>query len=173
MQESKETCEIKRKRKRKDIPLSKAQIVSILRQVRKLISRRFLMDRSKFSFLTALFQTPVVPTTAACKAPTGIGGFPCVSPRPQVQNLQGFATTTQTPTPTPYVSSHVSLTPLPCRSTSPIVSVTSVTAPVASTTFRQSPSPNTPLPYATSHSPGVLQVYLSIDRHREGKRWPR
>ncbi|KAK9297244.1 hypothetical protein QLX08_008976 [Tetragonisca angustula] len=106
----------------------------------------------------SLFQTPVVPTTAACKAPTGIGGFPCVSPRPQVQNLQGFATTTQTPTPTPYVSSHVSLTPLPCRSTSPIVSVTSVTAPVASTTFRQSPSPNTPLPYATSHSPGVLQV---------------
>ncbi|KAF3423191.1 hypothetical protein E2986_06312 [Frieseomelitta varia] len=119
----------------------------------------------KISFLTALFQTPVVPTTAGCKAPTGIG-FPCVSPRPQVQNLQGFATTTQTPTPTPYVSSHVSLTPLPCRSTSPIVSVTSVTAPVASTTFRQSPSPNTPLPYATSHSPGVLQVYLSIDRHR-------
>ncbi|XP_043589926.1 NGFI-A-binding protein homolog isoform X3 [Bombus pyrosoma] len=105
----------------------------------------------------SLFQTPVVPTTATCKAPTGIG-FPCVSPRPQVQNLQGFTTTSQTATPTPYVSSHVSLTPLPCRSTSPIVSVTSVTAPVASTTFRQSPSPNTPLPYTTSHSPGILQV---------------
>ncbi|CAL7949314.1 unnamed protein product [Xylocopa violacea] len=105
----------------------------------------------------SLFQTPVVPTTAACKAPAGMG-FPCASPRPQVQNLQGFTTTAQTPTPTPYVSSHVSLTPLPCRSTSPIVSVTSVTAPVASTTFRQSPSPNTPLPYTTSHSPGVLQV---------------
>ncbi|XP_024228278.1 NGFI-A-binding protein homolog isoform X3 [Bombus vosnesenskii] len=105
----------------------------------------------------SLFQTPVVPTTATCKAPAGIG-FPCVSPRPQVQNLQGFTTTSQTATPTPYVSSHVSLTPLPCRSTSPIVSVTSVTAPVASTTFRQSPSPNTPLPYTTSHSPGILQV---------------
>ncbi|XP_060814433.1 NGFI-A-binding protein homolog isoform X3 [Bombus pascuorum] len=105
----------------------------------------------------SLFQTPVVPTTATCKAPAGIG-FPCVSPRPQVQNLQGFTTTSQTVTPTPYVSSHVSLTPLPCRSTSPIVSVTSVTAPVASTTFRQSPSPNTPLPYTTSHSPGILQV---------------
>ncbi|XP_043789605.1 NGFI-A-binding protein homolog isoform X3 [Apis laboriosa] len=105
----------------------------------------------------SLFQTPVVPTSATCKTPAGMG-FPCVSPRPQVQNLQGFTTTSQTPTPTPYVSSHVSLTPLPCRSTSPIVSVTSVTAPVATTTFRQSPSPSTPLPYATSHSPGVLQV---------------
>ncbi|XP_012146108.1 NGFI-A-binding protein homolog isoform X1 [Megachile rotundata] len=105
----------------------------------------------------SLFQTPVVPTSATCKNPASIG-FPCASPRPQVQNLQGFTTTSQTITPTPYVSSHVSLTPLPCRSTSPIVSVTSVTAPVASTTFRQSPSPNTPLPYATSHSPGVLQV---------------
>ncbi|XP_076244913.1 NGFI-A-binding protein homolog isoform X2 [Calliopsis andreniformis] len=105
----------------------------------------------------SLFQTPVVPTNATCKNPTGIG-FPCASPRPQVQNLQVFTTTSQTPTATPYVSSHVSLTPLPCRSTSPIVSVTSVTAPVASTTFRQSPSPNAPLPYTTSHSPGVLQV---------------
>ncbi|XP_028521082.1 NGFI-A-binding protein homolog isoform X3 [Apis cerana] len=105
----------------------------------------------------SLFQTPVVPTSATCKTPAGMG-FPCVSPRPQVQNLQGFTTTSQTPTPTPYVSSHVSLTPLPCRSTSPIVSVTSVTAPVATTTFRQSPSPSTPLPYTTSHSPGVLQV---------------
>ncbi|XP_031828448.1 NGFI-A-binding protein homolog isoform X2 [Nomia melanderi] len=105
----------------------------------------------------SLFQTPVVPTNATCKNPSTIG-FACASPRPQVQNLQGFATTSQTQTPTPYVSSHVSLTPLPCRSTSPIVSVTSVTAPVASTTFRQSPSPNTPLPYATAHSPGILQV---------------
>lgn len=109
------------------------------------------------NFVTALFQTPVVPTSATCKTAAGMG-FPCVSPRPQVQNLQGFTTASQTPTPTPYVSSHVSLTPLPCRSTSPIVSVTSVTAPVTTTTFRQSPSPSTPLPYTTSHSPGVLQV---------------
>lgn len=109
------------------------------------------------NFVTALFQTPVVPTSATCKTAASMG-FPCVSPRPQVQNLQGFTTASQTPTPTPYVSSHVSLTPLPCRSTSPIVSVTSVTAPVATTTFRQSPSPSTPLPYTTSHSPGVLQV---------------
>ncbi|XP_076686898.1 NGFI-A-binding protein homolog isoform X7 [Andrena cerasifolii] len=105
----------------------------------------------------SLFQTPVVPTSATCKNPAGIG-FPCASSRSQVQNLHVFTTTSQTPTPTPYVSSHVSLTPLPCRSTSPIVSVTSVTAPVASTTFRQSPSPNAPLPNTTSHSPGVLQV---------------
>ncbi|CAK9808758.1 NGFI-A-binding protein 1 [Anthophora quadrimaculata] len=104
----------------------------------------------------SLFQTPVVPTSTTCKTPAGVG-FPCVSPRPQVQNVQGFATS-QTSTPTPYVSSHVSLTPLPCRSTSPIVSVTSVTAPVASTTFQQSPSPSTPLPYTTSHSPGIVQV---------------
>ncbi|XP_017884782.1 NGFI-A-binding protein homolog isoform X2 [Ceratina calcarata] len=101
----------------------------------------------------SLFQTPVVPTTATCKTAAGIG-FPCASPRPQVQNLQGFTTTSQSGTPTSYVS----LTPLPCRSASPIASVTSVTAPVASTTFRKSPSPNTPLPYATSHSPGILQV---------------
>ncbi|XP_076380812.1 NGFI-A-binding protein homolog isoform X3 [Megalopta genalis] len=105
----------------------------------------------------SLFQTPVVPTNTTCKNPPTIG-FACASPRPQVQNLQGFAATSQTQTPTPYVSSHVSLTPLPCRSTSPIVSVTSVTAPVASTTFRQSPSPNAPLPYTTAHSPGILQV---------------
>ncbi|XP_076661312.1 NGFI-A-binding protein homolog isoform X2 [Halictus rubicundus] len=105
----------------------------------------------------SLFQAPVVPTNATCKNPPTIG-FACASPRPQVQNLQGFAATSQTQTPTPYVSSHVSLTPLPCRSTSPIVSVTSVTAPVASTTFRQSPSPNAPLPYTTAHSPGILQV---------------
>ncbi|XP_076282294.1 NGFI-A-binding protein homolog isoform X2 [Lasioglossum baleicum] len=105
----------------------------------------------------SLFQAPVVSTNATCKNPPTIG-FACASPRPQVQNLQGFAATSQTQTPTPYVSSHVSLTPLPCRSTSPIVSVTSVTAPVASTTFRQSPSPNAPLPYTTVHSPGILQV---------------
>ncbi|XP_053989498.1 NGFI-A-binding protein homolog isoform X5 [Hylaeus volcanicus] len=109
----------------------------------------------------SLFQTPVVPTSATCKNPAGIG-FPCVSPRPQVQNLQGFTTSSQTPTPTPYVSSHVSLTPLPCRSTSPIVSVTSVTAPVPSTTFRQSPSPNAPLAYAASHSPGTTNLSLQV-----------
>lgn len=119
--------------------------------------------------IAALFQTPVVPTSATCKNPAGIG-FPCASPRPQVQNLQGFTTTSQTPTPTPYVSSHISLTPLPCRSTSPIVSVTSVTAPVASTTFRQSPSPNAPLPYATSHSPGVLQVRYKFRSILSGSR---
>ncbi|EFN77723.1 NGFI-A-binding protein 2 [Harpegnathos saltator] len=113
----------------------------------------------------SLFQTPVVPTNTATKSPVAAAagaavGFACASPRPQIQNLPtGFTATSQTPL-TPYVSTpHVPLTPLPCRSASPVVpAVTSVSAPAPSTTFRQSPSPNTLLPYATSHSPNVLQV---------------
>ncbi|XP_032664263.1 NGFI-A-binding protein homolog isoform X2 [Odontomachus brunneus] len=110
----------------------------------------------------SLFQTPVVPTNTTAKSSVAAVGFTCASPRPQMQNLPtGFTTTSQTSL-TPYVSTHahVPLTPLPCRSASPVVpaAVTSVSAPAPSTTFRQSPSPNTPLPYATSHSPSVLQV---------------
>ncbi|XP_024936120.1 NGFI-A-binding protein homolog isoform X3 [Cephus cinctus] len=101
----------------------------------------------------ALFQTPVVPPNASCK--TSVVGFPCVSPRPQ-GNPAGFTTTSQTPTP--YAATHVPLTPLPCRSASPVVPPTTVNAPVASSTFRHSPSPNAPLPYTASNSPGVLQV---------------
>ncbi|XP_011050103.1 PREDICTED: NGFI-A-binding protein homolog [Acromyrmex echinatior] len=93
----------------------------------------------------SLFQTPA-----------------CASPRPQMQSLPtGFAATSQTSlTPTSYVSTtpHMPLTPLPCRSASPVVPVTSVSASASSTTFRQSPSPNTSLPYTTTHSPNVLQV---------------
>ncbi|XP_012286053.1 NGFI-A-binding protein homolog isoform X2 [Orussus abietinus] len=100
----------------------------------------------------ALFQTPVVPPSATCKTTTV--GFPCVSPRPQVNS--SFQAISQTPAP--YVATHVPLTPLPCRSASPVVPVTPVIAPVASSTFRQSPSPNAPPPYAASHSPGILQV---------------
>ncbi|XP_066593390.1 NGFI-A-binding protein homolog isoform X2 [Prorops nasuta] len=105
----------------------------------------------------SLFQAPVVPNSAPCKSTPNVG-FPCVSPRPQVQTPQGFTTTPQTPTPASYISSHISLTSLPYRSASPIAPVTTGAAPAASTTFRQSPSPNTSLPYAASHSPGVLQV---------------
>ncbi|KAL0118175.1 hypothetical protein PUN28_009086 [Cardiocondyla obscurior] len=127
----------------------------------------------------SLFQTPVVPTNAAAAAAAAVVAaaaaakspvvsFACAaSPRPQMQSLPaGFPTTSQnsltstphmtstsTPTPTP--------TPLPCRSVSPVVPVTTVSSVSAtSTTFRQSPSPspNTSLPYATNHSPNVLQV---------------
>ncbi|KYN04442.1 NGFI-A-binding protein like protein [Cyphomyrmex costatus] len=126
----------------------------------------------------SLFQTPVVPTNAAAaaaavvaaaaaaKSPVAVAstavGFACASPRPQMQSLPtGFAATSQTSlTPTSYVSTtpHMPLTPLPCRSASPVVPVTSVSASASSTTFRQSPSPNTSLPYTTTHSPNVLQV---------------
>ncbi|XP_014471277.1 PREDICTED: NGFI-A-binding protein homolog isoform X2 [Dinoponera quadriceps] len=108
----------------------------------------------------SMFQAPVVPTNAAAKSPAATVSFACASPRPQMQNLPaGFTATSQTSL-TPYVSTpHVPLTPLPCRSSSPVVpAVTSVSTPAPSTTFRQSPSPNTPLPYTTSHSPSVLQV---------------
>ncbi|XP_071576346.1 NGFI-A-binding protein homolog isoform X2 [Temnothorax nylanderi] len=126
----------------------------------------------------SLFQTPVVPTNAAAAAAAVVAaaaaakspvaaaaavGFACASPRPQMQSLPtGFAATSQaTLTPTSYVSTtpHMPLTPLPCRSASPVVPVTSVSsASASSTTFRQSPSPNTSLPYVTTHSPNVLQV---------------
>jgi len=146
--------------------------------------------------LAALFQTPVVPTNAAAAAAAVVAaaaaakspvaaaatavGFACASPRPQMQSLPtGFAATSQTSlTPTSYVSTtpHMPLTPLPCRSASPIVPVTSVSASASSTTFRQSPSPNTSLPYATTHSPNVLQVktYRSIEADEiGGKSFPR
>ncbi|XP_036140875.1 NGFI-A-binding protein homolog isoform X2 [Monomorium pharaonis] len=125
----------------------------------------------------SLFQTPVVPTNAAAaaaavaaaaaaaKSPVAAAAFACASPRPQMQSLPtaaGFGATSQTTlTPASYVSTtpHVSLTSLPCRSASPVVpAVTSVSTSASSTTFRQSPSPNTSLPYATTHSPNVLQV---------------
>ncbi|XP_018046035.1 PREDICTED: NGFI-A-binding protein homolog [Atta colombica] len=96
----------------------------------------------------SLFQTPVVPTNAAAAAAA-------------VAAAAAAAKTSQTSlTPTSYVSTtpHMPLTPLPCRSASPVVPVTSVSASASSTTFRQSPSPNTSLPYTTTHSPNVLQV---------------
>ncbi|TGZ53500.1 NGFI-A-binding protein-like protein [Temnothorax longispinosus] len=87
----------------------------------------------------SLFQTPVVPTNAAAaaaavaaaaaaaKSPVTAAaavGFACASPRPQMQSLPtGFAATSQTTlTPTSYVSTtpHMPLTPLPCRSASPV-----------------------------------------------------
>lgn len=133
---------------------------------------------TQIEILAALFQTPVVPTNAAAAAAAVVAaaaaakspvaaaaavGFACASPRPQMQSLPtGFAAASQTTlTPTSYVSTtpHMPLTPLPCRSASPVVPVTSVSsASASSTTFRQSPSPNTSLPYATTHSPNVLQV---------------
>ncbi|XP_029173671.1 NGFI-A-binding protein homolog isoform X2 [Nylanderia fulva] len=111
----------------------------------------------------SLFQTPVVPTNATAKSPVAVTvGFACASPRSQMQSLPtSFAATSQTSlTSMPYVTTtpQVPLTPLPCRSASPVVPVTSVSVPTSSTTFRQSPSPNTTLPYTTTHSPNVLQV---------------
>ncbi|XP_050446041.1 NGFI-A-binding protein homolog isoform X2 [Cataglyphis hispanica] len=111
----------------------------------------------------SLFQTPVVPTNAAAKSSVAVTvGFACASPRSQMQSLPtSFSATSQTSlTSMPYVTTtpHVPLTPLPCRSASPVVPVTSVPVPTSSTTFRQSPSPNTSLPYTTTHSPNVLQV---------------
>ncbi|XP_043502860.1 NGFI-A-binding protein homolog [Polistes fuscatus] len=115
----------------------------------------------------SLFQTPVVPaTTGTCKNPPAVVGFPCASPRaqvqvpqvPQVPQVAVFSTTASTTVTT-------TSTMLPCRSVSPIVSVTSVAASAGSTTYRQTPSPGSSiLPVAasyvppTSHSPGVLQV---------------
>ncbi|XP_014615763.1 PREDICTED: NGFI-A-binding protein homolog isoform X2 [Polistes canadensis] len=115
----------------------------------------------------SLFQTPVVPTTTGtCKNPPAVVGFPCASPRaqvqvpqvPQVPQVAVFSTTASTTVTT-------TSTMLPCRSISPIVSVTSVAASAGSTTYRQTPSPGSSiLPVAasyvppTSHSPGVLQV---------------
>lgn len=116
-----------------------------------------------YSYFAALFQTPVVPASTTVKSPVAVG-FACASPRSQMQNLPtSFTATSQTgltsSTSSPYVSTpHAPLTPLPCRSSSPIVPVTSISTSVPSTTFRQSPSPNTSLPYVTSHSPNVLQV---------------
>nr|KAF7421709.1 hypothetical protein H0235_009545 [Vespula pensylvanica] len=114
----------------------------------------------------SLFQTPVVPTSGTCKNPAPVVGFPCASPRaqvqvsqvPQVPQVAVFSTTASTTVTT-------TSTMLPCRSVSPIVSVTSVAASAGSTTYRQTPSPGSSVvPVAasyvppTSHSPGVLQV---------------
>ncbi|KAK2580351.1 hypothetical protein KPH14_001247 [Odynerus spinipes] len=122
----------------------------------------------------SLFQTPVVPTSGTCKNPLPVVGFPCASPRAQVQLPQmpqvavfAAATTTTTAAALASASASVSATAtmLPCRSVSPIVSVTSVAASAGSTTYRQTPSPGSSVvPVAASyvpppsHSPGVLQV---------------
>ena len=120
-----------------------------------------------FLAVAALFQTPVVPTTtSSCKNPSS-ASFTCASPRPQQQQQQQQTSTTifsgisqqsTTMTPVTYSSSHIALTPLPCRSASPVTPVANVAAPVATTTYRHSPSPNAPIGYTASHSPGVLQV---------------
>lgn len=111
----------------------------------------------------ALFQTPVLPTntTTTSKNSTTAVTFPSASPRAHQQTTTLFPTVTQTTSPiTPFATSHVHLTPLPCRSVSPVIpSATNiVAAPAATTTFRHTPSPNTPMTYSASHSPGVLQV---------------
>ncbi|KAK0177802.1 hypothetical protein PV328_001813 [Microctonus aethiopoides] len=111
-----------------------------------------------------LFQTPVLPTnttTTTSKNSTTAVTFPSASPRAHQQTTTLFPTVTQTTSPiTPFATSHVHLTPLPCRSVSPVIpSATNiVAAPAATTTFRHTPSPNTPMTYSASHSPGVLQV---------------
>lgn len=123
-----------------------------------------------FHSVAALFQTPVVPAaTSSCKNPSNSvsASFACASPRPQQQQQQQTSTTmfgvnsqqgTTTVTPVPYVASNVALTPLPCRSASPVNAVANVATPVTTSSFRHSPSPNAPISYSASHSPGVLQV---------------
>lgn len=108
---------------------------------------------------SALFQTPVVPSnTVPAKSGSSTGvPIPAASPRTHQTNSSIFPLAQTSPT-TPFSSTtHVPLTPLPCRSVSPVTPVTTVIAPAAST-FRHSPSPNTPIAYTGSHSPGVLQV---------------
>ncbi|XP_074109359.1 NGFI-A-binding protein homolog [Cotesia typhae] len=107
----------------------------------------------------SLFQTPVVPSnTVPAKSGSSTGvPIPAASPRTHQTNSSIFPLAQTSPT-TPFSSTtHVPLTPLPCRSVSPVTPVTTVIAPAAST-FRHSPSPNTPIAYTGSHSPGVLQV---------------
>ncbi|XP_043278209.1 NGFI-A-binding protein homolog isoform X2 [Venturia canescens] len=114
----------------------------------------------------SLFQTPVVPTNANKNSTSGVSGFSCASPRSQqpTTNLSTSTTTLfggnsqSTVTPGGFTTSQVALTPLPRRSASPVVPVANVAAPVATTTYRHSPSPNAPLSYTASHSPGILQV---------------
>lgn len=132
---------------------------------RHIICKNFTCN--EMSYFAALFQTPVVPTNAAAKSPVAVTvGFACASPRSQMQSLPtNFTAASQTSLMSmPYVTTtpHVPLTPLPCRSASPIVPVTSVSVPTPSTTFRQSPSPNTSLPYTATHSPNVLQVKITL-----------
>lgn len=114
----------------------------------------------------SLFQTPVVPTSAGNLKTTTMSGFPCISPRLQQANpTTGILSSSQSmaSASTPFVATHLSLASLPSRSISPVMPTTNVTAtltPVASSTFRHSPSPNAPqLPsYTAVHSPGILQV---------------
>ncbi|XP_034943772.1 NGFI-A-binding protein homolog [Chelonus insularis] len=107
----------------------------------------------------SLFQTPVVPTNATtCKNSTTVT-FAAASPRTHQSTPNLFPSVLHNTSPTtPFSTTHVSLTPLSCRSVSPIAPVTNVIAPAATSSFRQSPSPNTPITYSTSHSPGILQV---------------
>ncbi|XP_063982726.1 NGFI-A-binding protein homolog [Diachasmimorpha longicaudata] len=106
----------------------------------------------------SLFQTPVVPGNASGKNSTpSVTTFACASPRPQNSNIFSGSVASTSPT-APISLSHVPITPLPCRSISPLTPVANVVTPTPTSTFRQSPSPNTNTPYSGVHSPDVLQV---------------
>ncbi|XP_051160915.1 NGFI-A-binding protein homolog [Leptopilina boulardi] len=116
----------------------------------------------------SLFQTPVVSTSAGNLKTPSVTGFPCISPRLQQTNSTATILSnsqSMTSASTPFVASHLSIASLPSRSVSPVVPTTNVNAtitPVASSTFRHSPSPNNNAPslpsYPTVNSPGILQV---------------
>ncbi|XP_011298630.1 NGFI-A-binding protein homolog isoform X2 [Fopius arisanus] len=106
----------------------------------------------------SLFQTPVVPGSGSSKNSTAsVTTFACASPR--LQNASVFTGSSSTsPTAPISLTTHVPITPLPCRSISP-VTPTSVVTPTPTSTFRQSPSPSTNIiTYSGVHSPDVLQV---------------
>ncbi|XP_044017469.1 NGFI-A-binding protein homolog isoform X2 [Aphidius gifuensis] len=114
----------------------------------------------------SIFQSPVVPTTSTKNSTSTVTTFPSSSPR--IQSSSGFNSTSQTTSPTTLFdkapTNNVPLVPLSSRSVSPVTPVATVVSTAAilptvpTSTFRQSPSPNTPIAYSGGQSPGVLQV---------------
>ncbi|XP_046741267.1 NGFI-A-binding protein homolog isoform X1 [Diprion similis] len=97
----------------------------------------------------SMFQTPVIPSNPNSKSNIPMT-FPCISPRAQ------FPAHSQTQSS--YNGPLLPLTPLPCRSSSPVVQPPSANTSTASTTFRHTPSPSASVSYPSAQSPGVLQV---------------
>lgn len=135
-----------------------------------IILKIFFYIRNIYSFFAlAIFQSPVVGTTTNTKnSISTVTTFPSSSPR--IQSSSGFNSTSQTTSPTTLFdkapTNNVPLVPLPSRSVSPVTPVATVVSTAAilptvpTSTFRQSPSPNTPIAYSGGQSPGVLQVII-------------
>ncbi|XP_048516252.1 NGFI-A-binding protein homolog isoform X2 [Athalia rosae] len=97
----------------------------------------------------SMFQTPVIPPNPTSKSNVALN-FPCISPRAQ------FPAHNQTQPN--YNGPLLPLTPLPCRSSSPVVQQPSTNTSTTSTTFQNTPSPSASISYPSAQSPGVLQV---------------